>query len=93
MKRVLFVIFGLLLIRGLMTLGDLGYGKGIEKRYARWNSDVERDEDGIRIGCLAHGAGEGDTAILLVHGFADLPAVYHLMSPALAKREFSPVGP
>lgn len=89
MKLVLILIFGIVAIRGLLTLGDFGYGKRVEKRYARWNSTIERDEGGIRIGCRAYDMGEGDIGILLVHGFADSPAVYHLMAPALAERGFA----
>lgn len=89
MKLVLLVILGLIVIRGLISIGDFGYSKRVEKRYARWNSTIDRDEDGIRRGCRAYCEGVGDTAILLVHGFADSPAVFHLMTPDLAERGFS----
>ncbi len=89
MKLVLLVIFGLLVIRALMTIGDFGYGKRVDRRYAKWNASISRDADGIRTGCRAYRAGNGQTAILLVHGFADSPAVYHLLTPALVERGFA----
>ena len=69
--------------------GDLVYSLLMKRRYARWEAGIERDADGVRRGCREYSVGQGDTAILLIHGFADAPTLYQRMASALAEKGFS----
>jgi esterase/lipase len=66
--------------------GDLVYALLMQRRYARWEAGIVRDPDGVRQGCREYSVGHGDTAVLLIHGFADAPTVYQRMAPALAEQ-------
>jgi carboxylesterase len=81
----------LLLAVGILAIwfgGDLVYSLLMKRRYARWEAGIERDPDGVRRGCREYSVGEGDTALLLIHGFADAPTIYQRMAPALAEQGF-----
>ena len=67
---------------------DFSYSLLVQFQYARWEAGVARDADGVRRGCREFSVGRGDTALLLIHGFSDSPAVYQRMAPALAARGF-----
>jgi alpha-beta hydrolase superfamily lysophospholipase len=69
--------------------GDLLYFLLMKRRYARWEAGIERDPDGVRRGCREYCVGQGDIAILLIHGFADAPTLYQRMAPALTENGFS----
>jgi carboxylesterase len=69
--------------------GDLVYSLLMKRRYARWEAGIERDPDGVRRGCREYSVGQGDTAALLIHGFADAPALYQRMAPALVEKGFA----
>jgi carboxylesterase len=69
--------------------GDLVYALLMKRRYARWEAGIERDPDGVRRGCREYYVGQGDTAVLLIHGFADAPTLYQRMAPALAEEGFT----
>ena len=69
--------------------GDLVYALLMKSRYARWEAGIERDPDGVRRGCREYYVGQGDTAVLLIHGFADAPTLYQRMAPALAGEGFT----
>jgi carboxylesterase len=82
----------LLLTAAVLVLwvgADLTYSLLMKRGYARWEAGIERDPDGVREGCREYTLGEGDTAILLVHGFADSPALYQRMAPALSEQGFT----
>jgi carboxylesterase len=82
---------GLLLVAAVPVIwvgGDVVYSLLMKRRYARWEAGIERDADGVRRGCREYSVGEGDTAILLIHGFADAPTLYQRMAPALADKGF-----
>jgi alpha-beta hydrolase superfamily lysophospholipase len=66
--------------------GDLQYSLLMRHCDANWERAIARDADGVRQGCEAFTRGHGDTALLLIHGFADSPAVYQNMAPALAEK-------
>jgi len=68
---------------------DLVYSLLMKRWCARWEAAIERDPDGVRRGCREYTVGNGDTAILLVHGFADAPTLYQRMAPALAEQGFT----
>jgi alpha-beta hydrolase superfamily lysophospholipase len=69
--------------------GDLLYSILMKRRYARWTRGIERDADGVRRGCREYTTGNGDIAILLVHGFGDSAAIWQRIAPALAGRGFT----
>lgn len=70
-------------------MGDL-YNRLLMRRcYHHWEATIERDADSVRAGCAAFQVGEGETALLLVHGFADAPAVYRPMAEALAAKGYA----
>jgi esterase/lipase len=69
--------------------GDLIYFLLMKRRYARWEAGIERDPDGVRQGCRDYCVGQGDIAILLIHGFADAPTLYQRMAPTLAEKGFT----
>ena len=67
---------------------DFSYSLVVKFQYTRWEEGIERDPDGVRHGCREFTVGRGDTALLLIHGFSDSPAVFQRMAPALAARGF-----
>jgi carboxylesterase len=82
----------LLLAAAVLVLwfgGDLVYSLLMKHRYSQWEAGVQRDPDGVRRGCREYSVGAGDAAILLLHGFADAPALYQRMAPALAEKGFA----
>jgi esterase/lipase len=89
--RTLFLIlFGLILLPpALWVAADLLYSLLVNRSYALWNDKVARDADGVRLDCREYTVGDGDTALLLVHGFVDSPALFRRMAPALAKKGFT----
>jgi len=72
-----------------VILGDLLYSLIVKARYRRWEAGIERDADGVRLGCREFTLGDGEDAVLLVHGFGDSPSVFQRMAPALAARGFT----
>jgi carboxylesterase len=82
------ILWGIVAVAALWVATDLVYSLLIRRGHARWEAEVKRDPDGVRIGCREYTIGSGDTALLLVHGFGDSPAVYQRMAPALAGRGF-----
>src|SRR5262249_13628170 len=85
-------MLSLLLAAAILVLWfgiDFAYALLMKRRYARWEAGIERDPDGVRRGCREYTVGNGDTAVLFVHGFADAPTVYQRMAPALAEKGFT----
>ena len=82
-----------ILILGVFALlwigGDWGYARLVARHMARAEPHMERDADGLHKGCEAFTVGQGDPAILMVHGFADSPAVFRPMSVVLAADGFT----
>jgi carboxylesterase len=83
------VVVGLACLPVLWLSGDVLYSLLIRRGYALWAAGIEREADGVRVGCREFTVGKGDTALLLIHGFADSPSVYRRMAPALASRGFT----
>jgi esterase/lipase len=81
----------LLVAGGLLVWvgGDLLYFLWMRRSYARWEGQVERDAEGVRAGCREFTIGQGETALLLIHGFGDSPAVFRNLAPALANQGFT----
>jgi esterase/lipase len=89
MKVIMKAVLALIGVGVLLLMCGLVYGPWLERRYADWNEGIERDDDGVRVGCREYSVGQGDTALLLIHGFGDSPALYYKMAPALAEAGFS----
>lgn len=70
-------------------VGDAYYAKRTTARWRAWEAGISRDEDGIRTGCRAFSVGAGSTALLMLHGFADSPAVYRRMAPKLSEHGYA----
>jgi len=68
--------------------GDFIYSRIVLHRYQAWERSIERDTDGVRIGCRDFCVGEGRTALLFVHGYSDSPAMFRLLAPRLAELGF-----
>lgn len=57
--------------------GQHAYRIHTERRRVRWEKNIERNAQGIRVDCLDYTLeADSDSAILLVHGFADSPVVF-----------------
>lgn len=85
-RRIAAVVLGVALT---VLLGDLAYSTWTRIRLARWEQTIERDDDGVRQGCAAFDVGAPDApAILMIHGFADSPAVFDIMASELAERGY-----
>ncbi len=67
---------------------DLFHALLLRRCYANWEAGIERDPaTGVRVGCEERQYGNGATALLLVHGFADSPAIWTRMAPVLADQK------
>ncbi len=73
---------------GALALGVFaaraGYPMWIHSRAVASERHIERDTDGVREGMQSFAVGEGDTELILIHGFASGPAVFRPMADALA---------
>lgn len=69
--------------------GDFTYSRIVLHRYEAWERTIERDADGVRIGCRDFTVGNGDTALLLIHGYSDSPAIFGKMAARLAEMGFT----
>ena len=72
------------------VVGDLAYYLWMRRCYAQWEAGIERDPDGVHLGCREFTVGKGD----LGHphdptGFSDSPAIFGLLAPALADKGFT----
>lgn len=82
---------GIIICMVVLTLVglDFAYSRVTMRCLRRWECDeVVRDDNGIRCDCAEFNLGEGDVALLLVHGFGDSPAIWQRMAPALAARGY-----
>jgi len=70
-------------------IGDFVYSRVVANQISRWEATIERDADGIQVGCREYTIGKGKTALLLIHGINDSPRCYRKMAPALADKEFT----
>ena len=77
-----------ILITGVIG-GDAAYSTIIKHRLKQWESHVNRDTNGVRQGCQEFTTGNGDIALLMIHGFGDSPALYARFAPALAEMGFA----
>lgn len=73
----------------LWVAADWTYSRRVTLRMARWEATQERDDHGVQIGHAAYTLGDGDPALLLIHGIADSPRAYAKMAPRLARQGFT----
>lgn len=73
----------------LLGAADFGYDRVIHFRHDRWERTIERDDTGLRKGYEDFTIGTGDTALLMVHGFAAGPITWGRMAPAFAERGYT----
>ena len=84
-KRHVRVWVGVLLLASLLALVPNAF---FAYRHHRWESQVVRGVDGVIESSRPFVIGEGDVAILLVHGFGDGPGAWERLAPALAEEGF-----
>lgn len=78
MIPLLFHLFAVWLI------ANLTHRLWIELHRRRWERRVSRRPDGVAADAAAYTLGSGLDAVLLVHGFADTPAVFRSLAEGLA---------
>jgi carboxylesterase len=88
-RRLVWVLIAAIAIVLLWLAGDFTYSRVVLHRYEKWNNAVERDADGVRVGCRDFTVGSGDTALLFIHGYSDSPAIFKKMAARLADRGFT----
>ena len=86
MKKSFLVI---LICIGIWIAGDFIYSRVVGYMYQSWEETTLRDTSGVREGCHAYTTGMGSVAVLMIHGFADSPAVFNDMASQLAKEGFT----
>jgi len=86
---MIIALFVLLALAAVWLLGDFIYSCYVASQIRQREATVERDADGLEVGCREYTVGSGSTAILLVHGINDSPACYHKVTPALAEEGFT----
>ncbi len=84
----LFVLILLTLVVVFMW-GDFIYARIVAAHYRQWEKTIERDADGVREGCHAFTLGDGETAVLMIHGINDSPKTWYKMAPLLAEQGFT----
>jgi esterase/lipase len=86
MRFILTRVLPLLVL--IWLVGDFVYSRVVLYRLDRWEATVARDAEGIQQGHREYSAGEGSTALLLVHGINFSPYVFKNLVPQLAEQGF-----
>ncbi len=73
-------------------LADYGHARWVARCHAAWEAEIERDADGIRPGFTAWQQGEGEVALLFVHGFAGAPSLFTPWGTYFADRGYTCVA-
>ncbi|MFH0879214.1 MAG: alpha/beta fold hydrolase [Lentisphaerota bacterium] len=87
-RMALWIMTGAMPVLGLPAV-DFAYAHVVAARQARWERQVTRDVHGLRAGCEEFTTGQGSTALLMIHGFGDSPAVFGPFASRLAALGFS----
>lgn len=85
---MLYVLTGGLAVYLLVLAGDFVYWRVVSHRLAAWEASVQRDSEGVLVGCREYATGSGDDAILLIHGINASPHEYRKMAPELSRRGY-----
>lgn len=72
----------------LVLVGDFGYSCWVSQKIAKWESQQAYDEQQVRVGCQAYSRGEGQDAVLLVHGFNDCPRLWDSIVEELVQQGY-----
>lgn len=87
MRRMMALVVPVVIVAAILV-GDLSYSCVVEHRCERWERGIERSEEGVRKGCEAFSVGTGEPALLLIHGFADSPALFRRSAARLSAAGF-----
>jgi len=87
-RRMKLLILILLTVAVIWLWGDFIYSRIVAAHLRKWEAGIKRDSDGVRNGCREYTIGEGDIALLLIHGINDSPRIYDKMAPVFAKHGF-----
>ncbi|MGA0334352.1 MAG: alpha/beta hydrolase [Kiritimatiellia bacterium] len=60
----------------------------MNSRYQKWNQSVSRTPEGVLEYAQARTYGDGENALLLVHGFGDGPHAWESLAPLLAEQGY-----
>jgi len=74
----------LLILIGLWIAANLLHAVWVQSRRFCWERRITRDADGLLPHAAAFSVGNGPTALLLIHGFADTPRIWKRMADGLA---------
>jgi carboxylesterase len=85
-RRLFLALVGLLL---LWIVGDFVYARVVQHRMRAWERSVEWRPDGVRAGCADRTVGQGNTALLWIHGFNDCPATFDGLADRVAAAGFT----
>jgi carboxylesterase len=88
-KKLKWLLIVLAALAACLLIGDFAYSRIVLHRYEAWESSIKRDADGIRVGCRDFTVGEGETALLFMHGYSDSPAMFRKLAPRLAELGFT----
>lgn len=72
----------------LWLLGDFAYSRYVAYRVSQWEAAVPWTSEGLAPDAAEFEIGQGDTALLMVHGFSDSPQMYRKLAPALAEEGY-----
>lgn len=82
------VLVVLIVVALVWLLGDFIHAAVINYRLRRWISTLSWGDDGVREDCRAYSSGQGEFALLLVHGFNNSPRIWDRMVPQLVASGF-----
>ena len=85
-RRVLLIFVSLFLV---VLIGDFAYSRWVNRRLARWESEQVYDDQGVRQGCQAFSKGEGEQAVLFVHGINDSPRLWDGYADHLSQQGYT----
>lgn len=88
-RRLRWILIALACMVLLWVAGEFSYSRIVLHRYEEWNGTIERDADGVRLGCQEFTIGNGNTALLFIHGYSDSPAIFRKMATRLAEMGFT----
>jgi carboxylesterase len=88
-KKLKWLLIALAALVACLLIGDFTNTRIVQQRYEEWESSIERHADGIRVGCRDFTVGEGEKALLFIHGYSDSPAMFRKLAPRLAELGFT----
>ena len=86
LRRMIWFLVGFI---GLWLIGDFAYSRYVASEINRWESTIQRNENGVQVGCEEFKLENGPVAILFVHGFNDSPQIWRKIAPEVANQNFT----